>query len=77
MIALFEKCSSTSEEKKAPVKPLILNASLERIFQIVLKDANENERYGIKSKHEFFEIYYWRRYMALPCNASPFQRSLH
>ena len=59
MIALFENCSSTSEEKKAPVKPLEFSCSAERIYQIVLKDAEKSERYGLKTKKEFYEIYYW------------------
>lgn len=59
MISLFENCSSTSEETKAPVKPLEFACSAERIYQMVLKDAEANERYGLKTKKEFYEIYYW------------------
>ncbi len=59
MIALFENCSSTSEERKAPVKPLEFVSSCERLFQIILKDAEEKQFYGIKTNKGFYEIYYW------------------
>ena len=59
MIALFENCSTTSEDAKAPVKPLEFSSSAERVYQKVLKDAEEKERYGLKTKKEFYEIYYW------------------
>lgn len=59
MLAIFENCSSTSEEKKAPVKPLEFSASCERIYQIILKDVTEKGYYGLKTKKEFYEIYYW------------------
>ena len=59
MLAIFEKCSSTSEEDKSPVKPLEFVASCERIYHAVLKDAEEKEYYGLTSKKEFYEIYYW------------------
>lgn len=59
MIALFENCSSTSEEKKAPVKPLEFSSSCERIYQIILKDVQDKGYYGLKAKKEFYEIYYW------------------
>ena len=59
MLALFENCSSTSEEKKAPCKPLELAASCERIYQIIYKDAEEKNYYGLTGKKDFFEIYYW------------------
>ena len=59
MLAIFENCSSTSEARKAPVKPLELVLSCERAFNTILKDANERELYGLKTKKEFYEIYYW------------------
>ena len=59
MIALFENCSTTSEEKKAPVKPLEFVSSCERLFQIIVKDAEEKDLYGIKTNKGFYEIYYW------------------
>lgn len=59
MLAIFENCSSTSEAKKAPVKPLELVLSCERAFQIILKDATDRELYGIKAKKDFYEIFYW------------------
>lgn len=59
MIALFENCSSTSEDKKAPVKPLEFSSSCERIYQIILKDITDKGYYGLKTKKEFYEIYYW------------------
>ena len=59
MIALFENCSSTSEEAKAHVKPLELSGSCERIYQKIVKDVNDKGYYGLKTKKEFFEIYYW------------------
>ena len=59
MIALFENCSVTSEEKKAPVKPLEFTCSCERAYQIILKDVTDKGYYGLKTKKEFYEIYYW------------------
>ena len=59
MIALFENCSSTSEDKKAPVKPLEFAASCERVYQAILKDVTDKGYYGLKIKKEFYEIYYW------------------
>lgn len=59
MLAIFENCSSTSEEKKAPVKPLEFTASAERIYQKVLKDVEAHEYYGLKTNKDFYEIYYW------------------
>ena len=59
MLAIFENCSSTSEEKKAPVKPLEFSASCERIYQIILKDVTTKGYYGLKTKKEFYEVYYW------------------
>ena len=59
MLAIFENCSSTSEERKAPVKPLEFSSSCERLYQLILKDVQEKGYYGIKTKKEFFEIYYW------------------
>lgn len=59
MLAIFENCSSTSEEKKAPVKPLEFSASCERLYQIIYKDAEQKNFYGLKGKKNFFEIYYW------------------
>jgi len=59
MIALFENCSSTSEDRKAPVKPLEFSSSCERIYQKILKDVTEKDYYGLKTKKEFYEIYYW------------------
>ena len=59
MIALFENCSSTSEDKKAPVKPLEFSSSCERIYQIILTDVTDNGYYGLKTKKDFYEIYYW------------------
>ena len=60
MIALFENCSSTSEEKRAPVKSLELSSSCERVYQLILDDAKAKDYYGLKTKREFFEIYYWK-----------------
>ena len=60
MIALFENCSSTSEEKRAPVKPLEFSSSCERVYQMILDDAKAKGYYGLKTKREFFEIYYWK-----------------
>ncbi len=59
MLAIFENCSVTSEGKKAPVKPLEFSASCERIYQTILKDVEEHDYYGLKTKKEFYEIYYW------------------
>lgn len=59
MIALFENCSVTSEAKKAPVKPLEFTCSCERAYQIILKDVTDKDYYGLKTKKEFYEIYYW------------------
>ena len=59
MLVIFENCSVTSEAKKAPVKPLEFSASCERIYQAILKDVNEHSYYGIKTKKEYYEIYYW------------------
>lgn len=59
MIALFEKCSSTSEDRKAPVKPIELVLSSERAFQIIFDDASKRQLYGLKTKKEFGEIFYW------------------
>lgn len=59
MLAIFENCSSTSEAKKAPIKPLEFAASCERIYQLILKDVTEHDYYGLKTKKEFYEIYYW------------------
>lgn len=59
MLALFENCSSTSEEKKAPVKPLEFSCSCERLYQTILKDVTNKGYYGLKTKKEYFEIYYW------------------
>ena len=59
MIALFENCSSTSENRKAPVKPLELSASCERIYSKILKDVTEKDYYGIKTNKAYYEIYYW------------------
>ena len=59
MFALFENCSSTSEDKKAPVKPLEFASSCERIYQIILKDVTDKGYYGLKTKKEFYEIFYW------------------
>ena len=59
MIALFENCSSTSEESKARFKPLEFVASCERLFQVILKDATDRDLYGIKTKKEYYEIFYW------------------
>ena len=59
MFALFENCSSTSEERKAPVKPLELVASCERVFQMVYNDAKERDLYNLKYKKEYYEIFYW------------------
>ena len=59
MIALFENCSSTSEEKKAPVKPLEFDMSCERVYNKILKDITDRGYYGIQTKKEYYEIYYW------------------
>lgn len=59
MLAIFEKCSSTSEDRKAPVKPIEFTSSCERIFQIIVKDITDKGYYGLKTKKEYFEIYYW------------------
>ena len=59
MLAIFERCSSTSEDKKAPVKPIELGDTCERIYNKILKYVTEQDFYGIKTKKEFFEIYYW------------------
>lgn len=59
MFALFENCSSTSEERKTPVKPLELVASCERVFQMVYNDAKERDLYNLKCKKEYYEIFYW------------------
>ena len=59
MLAIFEKCSSTSEENKAPVKPLEFSSSCERIFQAIVKYVTDQDYYGLKTKKEFYEIYYW------------------
>ena len=59
MLAIFENCSVTSEDRKAPVKPLELSSSCERIYNKILKDVTEKEYYGLKTKKEYYEIYYW------------------
>ena len=59
MLAIFENCSSTSEERKAPVKPLELVASCERVFQMVYNDAKQRDLYNRKFKKEYYEIFYW------------------
>ena len=59
MLAIFENCSVTSEDRKAPVKPLELSSSCERIYSKILKDVTEKEYYGLKTKKEYYEIYYW------------------
>ena len=59
MLAIFENCSSTSEEKKAPVKPLEFVASCDRLFQLIVKDAEDRKLYGIKTNKGFYEVYYW------------------
>ena len=50
MIALFENCSSTSEEKKAPVKPLEFDMSCERVYNKILKDITDRGYYGIQTR---------------------------
>ena len=59
MLAIFENCSSTSEERKAPVKPLEFGSSCERLYQLILKDVTEKGYYGLKTNKQFYEIYYW------------------
>ena len=59
MLAIFENCSVTSEDRKAPVKPLELSSSCERIYNKILKDVTERDYYGLKTKKEYYEIYYW------------------
>ena len=59
MLAIFENCSTTSEDRKAPVKPLELSSSCERIYNKILKDVTEKDYYGLKTKKEYYEIYYW------------------
>ena len=59
MIALFENCSMTGEGKRFPVKPLELSASCERIYQKILKEVTDKGYYGLQTKKEFYEIYYW------------------
>ena len=59
MLAIFENCSITSEDRKAPVKPLELSSSCERIYNKILKDVTEKDYYGLKTKKEYYEIYYW------------------
>ena len=59
MLAIFENCSVTSEDRKAPVKPLELSSSCERIYNKILKDVTEKDYYGLKTKKEYYEIYYW------------------
>ena len=59
MLAIFENCSVTSEDRKAPIKPLELSSSCERIYNKILKDVTEKEYYGLKTKKEYYEIYYW------------------
>ena len=59
MLAIFENCSITSEDRKTPVKPLELSSSCERIYNKILKDVTEKDYYGLKTKKEYYEIYYW------------------
>ena len=59
MIALFENCSCTGETPKSPVKSLEFSSSCERIYQRIIKDINDKGYYGLKTKKEYFEIYYW------------------
>ena len=59
MLAIFENCSITSEDRKAPVKPLELSSSCERVYNKILKDVTEKDYYGLKTKKEYYEIYYW------------------
>ena len=59
MLAIFENCSMTGEDKKAAAKPLQFSSSCERIYQIILKDVNDHGYYGVKTKKEYYEIYYW------------------
>lgn len=59
MLAIFENCSVTGEDKKAAAKPLQFSSSCERVYQIVLKDVKDHDYYGLKTKKEFYEIYYW------------------
>lgn len=59
MIALFENCSFTSEEKGAPVKPLEITSSCERAFHLVKKHIEDKGYYGLKTNNAYYEIYYW------------------
>ena len=59
MLAIFENCSITSEDRKTPVTPLELSSSCERIYNKILKDVTEKDYYGLKTKKEYYEIYYW------------------
>ena len=59
MLALFENCSRTGEDKKANAKPLEFSISCERLYQIILKDVTDHEYYGLKTKKEYYEIFYW------------------